>query len=100
LLWDLGVTEIGQKWSQSYCGNINFGDSISGFLSKNIELIFRHFLKTMERENKLPEAYVFDTGSKDWKTYDVWPPKMQRKAFIWHRIKFDHGTKWWVSRVH
>ena len=26
-------------------------------------------------EIKLPEAYVFDTGSKDWKTYDVWPPK-------------------------
>ncbi|UQD56471.1 CocE/NonD family hydrolase [Flavobacterium sp. K5-23] len=58
-------------------GNIKFGDSISGFYQKNIEAkFFRHFLKDNGKgENKLPEAYVFDTGSKDWKTYDVWPPK-------------------------
>jgi len=23
----------------------------------------------------LPEAYVFDTGKKEWKSYDAWPPK-------------------------
>jgi putative CocE/NonD family hydrolase len=58
-------------------GNIKFGDSISGFYQKNIEAnFFRHFLKNNGKgENKLPEAYVFDTGAKDWKTYDVWPPK-------------------------
>ncbi|EIA07779.1 CocE/NonD family hydrolase [Flavobacterium frigoris] len=58
-------------------GNIKFGDSISSFYQKNIEAnFFRHFLKDNGKgENKLPEAYVFDTGAKDWKTYDVWPPK-------------------------
>ncbi|QBN17347.1 CocE/NonD family hydrolase [Flavobacterium nackdongense] len=58
-------------------GNINFGDSISGFYQKNIEAnFFRHFLKGNGKgENKLPEAYVFDTGNKEWKTYDAWPPK-------------------------
>jgi putative CocE/NonD family hydrolase len=58
-------------------GNIKFGDSISGFFQKNIEAnFFHHFLKDNGKgENKLPEAYVFDTGVKDWKTYDVWPPK-------------------------
>jgi putative CocE/NonD family hydrolase len=57
-------------------GNIKFGDSISGFFQKNIEAnFFHHFLKDNGKgENKLPEAYVFDTGVKDWKTYDVWPP--------------------------
>jgi putative CocE/NonD family hydrolase len=57
-------------------GNIKFGDSISGFYQKNIEAnFFRHFLKDNGKgENKLPEAYVFDTGAKDWKTYAVWPP--------------------------
>ncbi len=58
-------------------GNINFGDSISGFYQKNIEAnFFRHFLKENGKgENKLPEAYVFDSGRKEWKTYDAWPPQ-------------------------
>ncbi|MGO4816851.1 CocE/NonD family hydrolase [Flavobacterium sp. W22_SRS_FP1] len=58
-------------------GNIKFGDSISAFFQKNIEAnFFRHFLKDSGKDdNKLPEAYVFDTGVKDWKTYDAWPPK-------------------------
>ncbi len=62
-------------------GNINFGDSISGFYQKNIEAnFFRHFLKRNGKgENKLPEAYVFDTGNKEWKTYDAWPPKNTEK---------------------
>lgn len=62
-------------------GNINFGDSISGFYQKNIEAnFFRHFLKNNGKgENKLPEAYVFDTGRKEWKTYDTWPPKNTEK---------------------
>ncbi|WP_300977106.1 CocE/NonD family hydrolase [Flavobacterium sp.] len=57
-------------------GNINFGDSISGFYQKNIEAnFFRHFLRNNGKgENKLPEAYVFDTGRKEWKTYNTWPP--------------------------
>ena len=58
-------------------GNVNFGDSISGFYQKNIEAnFFRHFLKENGKGvNKLAEAYVFDTGNKDWKTFDSWPPK-------------------------
>ncbi|MBC5842168.1 CocE/NonD family hydrolase [Flavobacterium sp. F-380] len=62
-------------------GNINFGDSISGFYQKNIEAnFFRHFLKNNGKgENKLPEAYMFDTGAKEWKTYDAWPPKNTEK---------------------
>ncbi|MGZ9736781.1 CocE/NonD family hydrolase [Flavobacterium sp. GNP002] len=62
-------------------GNINFGDSISGYYQKNIEAnFFRHFLKNNGKgENKLPEAYVFDTGRKEWKTYENWPPQNTEK---------------------
>ena len=58
-------------------GNIYFGDSISTFYQKNIETkFFHHFLKGNGDNNSgLPEAYVFDTGKKEWKTYDSWPPK-------------------------
>ena len=66
-------------------GNINFGDSISGFYQKNIEAnFFRHFLKENGKSvNKLPEAYVFDTGNKDWKTFDSWPPKNTEKQVFY-----------------
>lgn len=66
-------------------GNINFGDSISSFYQKNIEAnFFRHFLKNSRKEaSKLPEAYVFDTGRKDWKTYETWPPQnTERQDFF------------------
>ena len=66
-------------------GNINFGDSISGFYQKNIEAnFFRHFLKNSRKEaSKLPEAYVFDTGRKEWKTYETWPPQnTERQDFF------------------
>lgn len=55
--------------------HIYFGDSISTFYQKNIELnFFAHHLKGKKIE-KLPEAYMFDTGANEWKTFDVWPPK-------------------------
>lgn len=55
--------------------HIYFGDSISTFYQKEIERnFFGKHLK--DQENKpLPEAYVFDTGSKEWKTFESWPPK-------------------------
>ena len=62
-------------------GNINFGDNISVDFQKNVEAnFFRHFLKENGKgENKLPEAYVFDTGKKEWKSFDSWPPKNSEK---------------------
>jgi putative CocE/NonD family hydrolase len=56
-------------------GNIEFGSKVSLFYQENIELpFFNHFLKD-KGELKLPEAYAFETGSNEWKTYDSWPPK-------------------------
>lgn len=76
-------------------GNINFGDSISGFYQKNIEAnFFRHFLKENGKgENKLPEAYVFDTGNKEWKTYDAWPPKNTEKQVFYLQGKENLSRK-------
>ncbi|MCW4467781.1 CocE/NonD family hydrolase [Flavobacterium sp. MFBS3-15] len=55
--------------------HIYFGDSISTFYQREIERkFFDHYLKDGANPN-LPEAYMFDTGIKQWKTFDVWPPK-------------------------
>ncbi len=73
--WDHG------KWASSgvrnTVGNYYFGDSISLKFQKEIETkFFHHFLKGKGDKNSgLPEAYVFDSGKKEWKSYDAWPPK-------------------------
>ncbi|HEX5735866.1 MAG TPA: CocE/NonD family hydrolase [Blastocatellia bacterium] len=56
-------------------GQARFGSKTSVFYREKIELaFFNHYLKD-KGEMKLPEAYVFLTGSNEWKTYDQWPPK-------------------------
>ncbi len=77
--WDHGA------WAKSKgknsIGNYYFGDSISEFFQEKIETkFFNHFLKgDGSHESGLPEAYVFDSGRKEWKTYDKWPPKNTSK---------------------
>jgi len=62
---------------KNYVGNYYFGDSISLKFQSEIETkFFNHFLKGKGDKNTgLPEAYVFDSGKKEWKSYDAWPPK-------------------------
>jgi putative CocE/NonD family hydrolase len=54
--------------------HIYFGDSISTYYQREIERkFFAAFLKSDSKPN-LPEAYMFDTGKKEWRKFDVWPP--------------------------
>lgn len=58
-------------------GNVYFGDNISRDYQKEVETVFfNHFLKgSGDKSVALPEAYMFDTGLKEWKEYAAWPPK-------------------------
>ncbi len=55
--------------------NIYFGDSIATFYQREIEApFFGHFLKgSGDGKTNLPEAYLFDTGQKEWRKFDQWP---------------------------
>jgi putative CocE/NonD family hydrolase len=84
--WDHG------KWARNTVknsvGNYYFGDSISLKFQKDIETkFFNHFLKGKGDKNTgLPEAYVFDSGKKEWKSYDAWPPKgVVKESFFLNR---------------
>ncbi|MEO5911572.1 MAG: CocE/NonD family hydrolase [Pelobium sp.] len=69
------------RWSRetghTMHNDIYFGDSIATFYQKNIEAkFFNHFLKGAgDRKTGLPEAYMYDTGVKEWKQFDQWPAK-------------------------
>ena len=67
------------RWSRetghTMHSNVYFGDSIATFYQRNIEAkFFEHFLKgNGDKNTGLPEAYLFDTGKKQWETFDKWP---------------------------
>jgi len=83
-------------WSRSEgerLGGVSFNSATSKFYRENIEFpFFMHFLKD-KGEMKLPEAYVFETGSNVWKTYESWPPKnTEPKSIYLHangKLSFD-----------
>lgn len=65
-----------RKRERQAVGNVYFGDNISEDYQKNYETVFfNHFLKgDLDSEPELPEAYVFDTGTRTWNSYEQWPP--------------------------
>ncbi len=72
-------------WSREagkhFHNDIYFGDSIATFYQKNIEFkFFNHYLKENSKNAvALPEAYMFDTGKKEWAEFSNWPPKNNTK---------------------
>jgi len=65
-------------------GNIHFGDGISDYFQKIVETkFFNHFLKgEANGSTGLPEAHMFDTGKKEWQSFESWPPaNVERENF-------------------
>jgi len=64
-------------------GNIYFNSNTSEFYRAEIEYpFFEQHLKGKEQA-QLPEAYMFETGTNQWRKYDVWPPKEAQKATLY-----------------
>jgi putative CocE/NonD family hydrolase len=75
------------RWSRSndihtLHGDIYFGDSLNFFYQREIEApFFRHFLKGKGDANSgLPEAWLFDTGSKQYRKFDKYPVPSAKKV--------------------
>ena len=66
-------------------GHVPFNAKTSLFYREKIELpFFRHFLKDVKGLD-LPEAYVFELGTNQWRRYDSWPPKqVTEKTLYFH----------------
>lgn len=59
----------------SYLGDIGFESKTGEYYVENIEFPFFNYYLKGKGELNLPEAYVFETGSNEWKMYDSWPPE-------------------------
>ena len=81
--WNHGGWSRGEGES---LGNVHFGSKTAEFFREKIELPFlKRFLKDDSKQENLPEAYVFETGTAQWRKYDSWPPKQSsEKKFYLH----------------
>lgn len=76
-------------------GNVYFGDSISTHYQKNMETeFFNHFLKGSGDKATAPiaEAQMYDTGLREWKSYEAWPPKEAKKRSFYLNDNQQLGT--------
>lgn len=74
-------------------GDISFGYKTGKYYVKNIELPFFNYYLKGKGELDLPEAYVFETGSNKWQTYDSWPPENTKQVSLYlnenHILSFE-----------
>jgi putative CocE/NonD family hydrolase len=62
---------------------IPFREEDKYFYMNEIEYpFFTYYLKGKGKPD-LPEAWIFDTGSDQWRAYDSWPPKNVTEKHIW-----------------
>ncbi|GLU50540.1 glutaryl-7-ACA acylase [Dyadobacter frigoris] len=62
-----------------------FGADLNQYYQNEIETRFFNFYLKDKGEFNQAEATVFETGSNQWKNYDVWPPKnSQPETFYFH----------------
>ena len=78
-------------------GYVHFGSPASEFYRESIEApFFNHYLKD-KGELDLPEAYVFETGANEWRTFDDWPPKRTRSRDLYlgpgNSLSFKRTTR-------
>jgi putative CocE/NonD family hydrolase len=74
-------------WSRSdgdRLGPVSFGSKTAEFYRENIEAVFFNAFLKQGTPPDLPEAYVFETGTNQWRRYDTWPPKgtVERSLFL------------------
>lgn len=67
-----------------WLGDLQFNAQTARFYREQIELPFFNFYLKDKGTLKLPEAYVFDTGTNGWRTYNTYPPRptTQRSLYL------------------
>ncbi|MEO8498178.1 MAG: CocE/NonD family hydrolase [Planctomycetota bacterium] len=78
-------------------GDIPFNSKTAEFYREHIELPFFQAHLKGQAESRHPEAWVFETGTNQWRKYNTWPPAEARvKSLYFHggkRLAFDAPRK-------
>ena len=67
-----------------HLGDVKFNAKTSEYFQTKIQLpFFEHYLK--DKGPELPKAWVFETGTNVWRTYDAWPPAAAKSKRLYLR---------------
>jgi putative CocE/NonD family hydrolase len=67
----------------SKLGPVAFGSKTSEYFREQIQFPFFEYYLKGKGSPKFPEAWVFETGTNEWKTYDAWPPRGGRRRSLY-----------------
>ena len=88
--WCHGCWSRGEGESLGY---VHFGSKTSLFFQDEIEFPFFNYWLKDKGDPKLPEAFVFETGTNHWRREDAWPPKDAQPKSLYLRsdgaLSFD-----------
>jgi uncharacterized protein len=69
-------------------GPVPFFSKTAEYYREQIEFPFFQFYLKGKGSPTFPEAWVFETGTNEWKKYDQWPPRnLRRRSFYFE----EHG---------
>lgn len=71
------------RYQGASLGRVQFGSNTGDFWREHIVFpFFEQYLKG-NGDARLPEAYMFETGSNVWRQYSEWPPKNAQKKTLY-----------------
>ncbi len=73
-------------WSRtdgSKLGPVPFFSNTSQFYQEHIEFPFFQYHLKSKGSPAFPEAWVFETGTNEWRKYDHWPPRNPKRRSIY-----------------
>ena len=66
-------------------GPVPFHSNTAAYYRETIEFPFFQYHLKGKGSAKFPEAWVFETGSNQWRTFDTWPPpKVKKRSLFLH----------------
>lgn len=65
-----------------HLGLVKFNSKTSHYFQEKMELPFFEYHLKGKGDGKIPEAWVFETGTNVWRQYDAWPPKQATKKSL------------------
>jgi putative CocE/NonD family hydrolase len=66
-------------------GSVDFAADTAAFYREQILVPFFEFHLKDAGEWRLPEAYVFETGTNVWRGYEAWPPPLTKAQTLYFR---------------
>jgi len=64
-------------------GNINFGSKTAQYYRERIEFPFFLFYLKGRGDGKFPKAWLFETGTNQWRRFDSWPPAAAKSTDLY-----------------